>query len=152
MEVRYAPDPEHYKRMNTAEIRRNFLIADLFVPEQTRLVYSHSDRSIVGSAVPTSRPLLLDGQKELASAYFTQRREVGVINIGSRGSITVDGDVYPMAHRDALYIGRGNKKIEFASDDPDAPAKFYIISLPAHTACPARHITAEQAERVELGC
>lgn len=151
MEVRYAPDAERYSRMNTAEIRQSFLIDRLFEPGQVTLVYSHTDRLIVGSAAPAAKPLRLEAGRELAADYFTQRREIGVFNIGDEGCINVDGTEYSLGNRDMLYIGQGNRDILFSSPVPERPACFYLVSLPAHTSYPTRLARLEEAEQAALG-
>jgi 4-deoxy-L-threo-5-hexosulose-uronate ketol-isomerase len=151
MDVRYSRDPHSFERMNTAEIRDEFLIADLFAPGEIRLVYLHIDRMVVGSAVPTGQPLRLEAGAELRADYFAERREIGVFNIGEQGSITVDGQEFGMAHREMLYIGRGSREIAFASADAGRPARFYLVSLPAHQAYPTTHATQAQANRIDLG-
>ena len=151
MEVRYSRDPQSFKRMNTAEIRGEFLVADLFTPGEIKLVYLHIDRMIVGSAVPTSQPLRLEAGTELRANYFAERREIGVFNIDGQGSITVDGQDYKMACHDMLYIGRGSKEITFSSVDTNQPARFYIVSLPAHKEYPTILATQAQANRQDLG-
>jgi 4-deoxy-L-threo-5-hexosulose-uronate ketol-isomerase len=137
--------------MNTTEIRNEFLIADLFEPNQIKLVYLHVDRMIVGSAVPTSQPLSLEVGQELRADYFAERREIGVFNIGEQGSIRVDGQEYGMAHREMLYIGRGSQEIRFSSADAGRPARFYMVSLPAHQDYPTTHAAKAQANRIDLG-
>ncbi len=151
MEVRYSRDPQSFKSMNTSQIREEFLIDNLFTPNEIKLVYLHIDRMIVGSAVPTSRHLRLEAGAELRANYFAERREIGVFNAGSQGSITVDNQEYEMAHRDMLYIGRGSQEITFSSADANSPARFYIVSLPAHKQYPTAYISQDQANRVELG-
>ena len=151
MEVRYSRDPQSFQRMNTSEISAEFLIADLFEPNEITLVYLHVDRMIVGSAVPTNLSLSLEAGAELRAEYFAERREIGVLNIGEQGSITVDGQEYGMAHREMLYIGRGSQEISFASADASRPARFYLVSLPAHQTYPTTHATQAQASRLDLG-
>ncbi|MBZ0298524.1 MAG: 5-dehydro-4-deoxy-D-glucuronate isomerase [Anaerolineae bacterium] len=151
METRYLVDPDHFTRLNTAEIREQFLIDDLFAPDAIRLVYSHVDRMVLGAAVPTASPLTLEAGKELASEYFAQRREIGVMNIGQAGTITVDGETYKMANRDVLYIGRGSREIIFASEDAASPGRYYLVSLPAHKVYPTAHIAMEAANPLRLG-
>lgn len=151
MEVRYSRDPHSFERMNTAEISAEFLIADLFEPNEVKLVYLHIDRMIVGSAVPTNLSLSLEAGAELGAKYFAERREIGVLNIGAQGSITVDGQKYGMANREMLYIGRGSQEISFASADASRPARFYLVSLPAHQAYPTTQATQAQANRLDLG-
>jgi 4-deoxy-L-threo-5-hexosulose-uronate ketol-isomerase len=151
METRYSRDPQSFARMNTAEIRNEFLLLGLFVPNEIKLVYLNIDRMIVGSAVPTSQPLNLEAGAELRAKYFAERREIGVFNIGGQGSITVDGREYTMAYQEMLYIGRGSKTIRFASTDASDPARFYIVSLPAHKEYPTTHVPKAQANRIDLG-
>ena len=138
--------------MPTEEVRKLYVLDSLFVPDTIPMVYSDVDRSITGSAVPAAAPLkLLSSKKEMAAEYFTERREVGVINIGGEGTITVDGKSFPMAHKDGLYIGRGSKDITFASAKTGNPAKYYFVSYPAHKEYPIAHVTQEQAEKQHLG-
>jgi 4-deoxy-L-threo-5-hexosulose-uronate ketol-isomerase len=152
MEVRYSPDPVASRTLSTADLRRHFLLEGLFVPNTVPMVYSDVDRSITGSAVPAQEPLkLLATKKEMAAEYFLERREIGIVNIGGRGKITVDGKDFPMETRDGLYVGKGTKEVIFHSADPSAPAKYYFVSFPAHAALPAARIPAAEAETVRLG-
>ena len=151
MEIRNAVHPRDFKQYTTERLREEFLIPVLFTPDGVHLVYSHIDRIITGGAMPVSRPLTLDAGEELRAAYFLERRELGVINIGGAGSVTVDGRVYDMAPRDGMYIGRGSREIIFASDDPAAPAKFYLSSCPAHTTYPTVKIDISRAKKVPCG-
>ena len=152
MEVRNSPDKNGFKRFTTEELRKSFLIDSLFVENKIPLVYSDIDRSITGSAVPVGKIQKLTAtKKEMAAEYFAERREVGVINIGKKGSITLDNKKYVMNHFDALYIGRGTKKIEFESADSKKPAKFYFVSYPAHKEYPSKHIKHSVATPVKLG-
>lgn len=151
MEVRTAASPKDVKHYTTERLREEFLIQNLFVPGEIKLVYSHIDRIITGAAVPASSPLNLMAGNELRARYFLERREMGVINIGGKGSITVDGKVYVLESKDGLYIGMGCQEISFASDDPAAPAKFYLNSAPAHTSYPTMLIKPEDCQQAELG-
>jgi len=151
MEIRYSPDPVRFELMNTAELRESFLVQDMFLAGEINLVYSDIDRVIVGGAMPTDASLKLEAGEALKAAYFCERRELGVINIGGEGKITVDGDSFDMIKLDALYIGRGSKEIEFSSVSTDEPARFYIISYPAHTSFPTTHAKIADAEPVKLG-
>ncbi|MBT4485824.1 MAG: 5-dehydro-4-deoxy-D-glucuronate isomerase [Candidatus Latescibacteria bacterium] len=151
MEVRYVPDPIRFERMNTSELRKEMLVDNLFKPGEITLLYSDVDRAIIGSATPTGGGLKLVAGEELKAEYFAQRREIGVINIGGDGSITVDSETYSLVKFEALYIGRGSKDIEFKSAKADNPAKFYILSYPAHMSYPTTHITIQAAEPVKLG-
>ena len=143
MELRTAASPRDVKHYDTERLREEFLIQDLFRPGEIKLVYSHIDRIITGSAVPVSEKLKLEAGAELRAAYFLERRELGVINIGGDGEITVDGKVYPVKHREGMYIGKGKQEILFASKDNKKPAKFYMNSAPAHRSCPTVLIKPE---------
>lgn len=152
MDVRYSPDQNGFKKLNTEELRKSFLVESLFTENKVLLVYSDIDRSITGSAVPVGKTLKLTAtKKEIAADYFTERRELGIINIGSRGSVFVDKKEYKMVNRDALYIGRGSKKIEFKSANDKKPAMFYFVSYPAHTTYPDKQIKFSQSTPVKLG-
>lgn len=152
MEVRYSPDKNGFKRFTTDELRKSFLIESLFVKNKIPMVYSDIDRSITGSVVPSGKSLKLAAtKKEMAADFFTERREIGIINIGNKGSIVVNKKEYKMANRDGLYIGRGSKKIEFKSANAKKPAMFYFVSYPAHTSYPDNHIKFSQSTPVKLG-
>ncbi|MGE5313854.1 MAG: 5-dehydro-4-deoxy-D-glucuronate isomerase [Acidobacteriota bacterium] len=152
MDVRFSTDPKSLKTMKTEELRSLFLMTTLFEADRVPMVYSDIDRSITGSAVPVEGTLeLLASKKEMAADYFAERREVGVINIGGSGTITIDGTVHRLAMHDALYIGRGARSVVFASEKKDEPAAFYFVSYPAHTAYPTTLITLADAEHTALG-
>ncbi|MDD6212204.1 MAG: 5-dehydro-4-deoxy-D-glucuronate isomerase [Clostridiales bacterium] len=151
MELRTAASPKDVKHYTTDRLREEFLIQNLFVPGEIKLVYSHIDRMIVGSAAPAENPLALTAGDELRAAYFCERRELGVINIGGKGTITIDGTVYELESKDGMYIGMGSKDIVFASEDAANPAKFYLNSVPAHMSYPTVLIKPENCVQVELG-
>ena len=152
MDVRYLADQVRYQTMTTDELRASFLVENLFKKGKITLLYTNLDRAIIGSAVPTEKQLELKAsKKEMAAAYFAERREIGIINIGEKGIVKVDGKSYDLANRDGLYIGRGSKSIKFASCDKKKPAKFYILSYPAHTAYPTGLIKMSEANPVPLG-
>lgn len=152
MEVRYSPNQNSFKKMSTDELRESYLIDTLFSPNEIPMVYSDIDRSITGSAVPAGKVLnLTASKKEMAAEYFCERREIGIINTGNEGIIIVDDAEYKMNYRDALYIGKGAKSIQFKSCKDDKPALFYFVSYPAHTSYPTKHITFEQAIHKHLG-
>jgi 4-deoxy-L-threo-5-hexosulose-uronate ketol-isomerase len=136
MELRTAASPKDVKWYDTKRLREEFLVEKVFKPGEIYLVYSHIDRIIFGSATPTGSKLVLTAGDELRADYFLQRRELGVINIGGAGSITIDGKVTKVAHREGMYIGMGAKDISFESDDASNPAKFYLNSAPAHATYP----------------
>jgi len=151
MDTRYATSPAEYARMNMAELRENFLLENLFEPGKINLMYAHYDRIIVGGALPGESALALDAAAELAASCFLERREMGVINIGGAGNVTVDGKAYAMKKYDCLYIGRGAGEISFFSQDASEPACFYLVSAPAHKNYPTTHIPKEKAQQVSLG-
>ena len=151
MEVRYVADPIRFQRMTTSEIRESFLVEKLFQPNEIYLLYSEVDRGIIGSAVPGKEKLSLAGSKELGADYFCERREIGVLNIGGTGEITVDGKAFPMENRDGLYIGKGSKEIVFSSENVKEPAAFYLLSFPAHQSYPTKQAKLADAEAVQLG-
>ena len=143
MEVRMSASARDAKNYDTKRLREEFLIDDLFQTDEIKLVYSHIDRIITGSAVPVKKTLTLEAGAELRADYFLERREMGVINIGGDGVITIDGKEYRVAYKEAMYIGKGAKDISFASIDAANPAKFYINSTPAHMTYPTVLIKPE---------
>ncbi|MCF7954296.1 MAG: 5-dehydro-4-deoxy-D-glucuronate isomerase [Phycisphaerae bacterium] len=151
MEVRYSPDPVRFCRMTTQEVRDNFLIESLFKADTIEMVYSDVDRAITGSAVPVKGELALTSADELRADYFCQRRELGILNIGGEGSAAIDGKKYEMSNLDCLYVGKGTKEITFASSDAKSPAKYYLLSYPAHAEYPVVHIQRSQSTPVGLG-
>ena len=151
MELRTASSPKDVKYYTTQRLREEFLIGDLFGPDEIKMVYSHIDRIITGSAVPVKGALTVTAGEELRAEYFLERREMGVINIGGKGTVTVDGTVYELEYKDGMYIGMGSKDIVFASADANSPAKFYFNSAPAHKTYPTVLIKPENCVRVELG-
>ncbi|MDP9174871.1 MAG: 5-dehydro-4-deoxy-D-glucuronate isomerase [Planctomycetota bacterium] len=144
-------DPVRYARMTTEELRETFLAESMFQPGKISLAYIDLDRTVIGGAVPTDSPLKLVADDALRSAYFTERRELGVLNIGGNGTIEVGGKRFVMEKLDCLYIGRGNPEITFSSTDAAMPAEFYLLSYPAHTAYPTTLAKKSQAEAVPLG-
>ena len=150
MELRTAASPKDVKHYTTDRLREEFLVQDLFVKNEVKMVYSHIDRIIIGAAVP-SKSLSLDAGSELRAEYFLQRRELGVINIGGTGKIKIDGNEYILEYKDGMYIGMGSKEIEFISEDENNPAKFYFNSAPAHKTYPTVFIKPEDCVTVELG-
>jgi len=150
-EVRYAASPQDVKSYDTTRLRDEFLIDNLMSPDEVNLVYSHYDRFISGSAVPVNEELKLESIDPLKADYFLERRELGIINIGGSGMVTVDGQVFHLDNREALYVGRGNKEIVFASKSGDEPALFYLNSTPAHKEYPNKKIGISDVEVVQLG-
>ncbi|WP_223701495.1 5-dehydro-4-deoxy-D-glucuronate isomerase [Sutcliffiella deserti] len=151
MEVRYAGSPQEAKTFTTERLRSEFLIESLFVQGEINMVYSHYDRVVMGGAIPTDSPLKLEGSATLQTDYFLERREVGIINIGAKGKVMVDGEEYELNKRDCLYVGLGKEAVTFHSLDSADPAKFYLVSALAHKEYPTRVLPIEDAEPVKLG-
>ena len=156
MEVRPGANPVDVKTYDTDRLRHDFLIQDLFVADEIKTVYSQIDRIIVGAATPAKNTLTLEAGAELRAKYFLERREMGIINIGGSGTVTVDGKDYKFKYKDGMYIGMGAKEIKFASDDTSNPAKFYFNSAPAHKTYPTVFIDPDKdilpENKKELGC
>jgi 4-deoxy-L-threo-5-hexosulose-uronate ketol-isomerase len=151
MKMLQMADAVRFQTMTTAELRKTFLLTDLFQPGEINLTYVDLDRTIIGSAVPKQTPLLLPTDDALKATYFTERRELGVFNIGAAGTVVVNGERFALGNLDALYIGRGNEQVSFESASPDCPAEFYLLSYPAHCAYPTERIEAAQEPCVHLG-
>ena len=151
MEVRDAANAKDVKYYTTDRLREEFHIANLFTKDNIRMVYSHIDRIIVIGMMPVKLELKLEAGKELAAEYFLERRELGCINIGGKGVITVDGEEYVMNPRDGIYVGRGHRDLTFKSLDESNPAKFYMTSCPAHTTYPTVKIDITKARKVPCG-
>ncbi|SDG75217.1 5-dehydro-4-deoxy-D-glucuronate isomerase [Marvinbryantia formatexigens] len=143
MELRTAASPRDVKHYTTERLREEFLISPVFCRDEIKLVYSHIDRIITGSAMPAEKSLVLTAGQELRAEYFLQRRELGVINIGGPGRILTDGKTWNVGSRDGMYIGMGAKEIIFESEDSGNPAKFYLNSAPAHMSYPTKLIRPE---------
>ena len=151
MRVLQMADEVRYPRMSTAELRSTFLLEDLFEADRVKLVYVDLDRTVIGSAVPLAAALELPCPKELRAATFTERRELGVFNIGGSGVVHVDGESHGLGNRDAIYIGKGEHRISFTSDNATAPAEFYLLSYPAHAAHPTTVVRAAGETPLPLG-
>jgi 4-deoxy-L-threo-5-hexosulose-uronate ketol-isomerase len=153
MEIRHNVHPEHARTLDTAGLRRHFLVEQVLVEGALHFTYSHIDRLILGGAVPTHQPLALgeDLAKQFAVPFFLSRRELGAINIGGAGWVMVDGVRFEVGPREAIYIGAGAKDVVFHSAVADQPARFYINCAPAHTSYPTRRITLAEAAPVTLG-
>jgi len=150
MEIRYAHHPEDFKSYTTEKMRQEFLIPAVMVPGSINLVYSHVDRIIAGGAVPIA-PLELTAGKEMGVSFFLERRELGIINVGPQGTVTLDGVDYVLDKTDGLYVGMGVKEIRFTSTDSANPACFYLNSTPAHHAYPTTKILRTDITPVALG-
>jgi 4-deoxy-L-threo-5-hexosulose-uronate ketol-isomerase len=144
-------DAESYRHLTSGELRRRFLVEDLFQIGRAELVYTDVDRAIVGGIMPAGAPLILQGGLAMACSYFCERREIGVMNLGAPGTVTVDGNRFTLASRECLYIGRGSREIIFASDSAETPASFFLASYPAHAVFPTVHAGIDQANRIKAG-
>jgi len=153
MDIRQGIHSEHVKTLDTDGLRNEFLIEDIFKPNEITMTYSHIDRIIIGGIQPTTSPLQLLAEygKKIGVNYFLERREIGFINVGGSGSIIVDGEHFEIEHKQALYVGKGAKEVSFTSKDAQSPAKFYYNSAPAHQQYQNKKITAEQASPVTIG-
>ncbi len=151
LETRYTNHFDDVKHYDTETLRKHFLVEDIFAPGEMKLVYSHNDRIIFGGITPNTEALKLEGSKELAAKYFLERRELGVINIGGDGVVTLDGKQYEVKHYDAIYVGMGVKEIAFTAKDAANPPKFYMISGTAHKTYPTVLINYDDANHKPLG-
>jgi 4-deoxy-L-threo-5-hexosulose-uronate ketol-isomerase len=151
VEIKYAHHPEDVKHYDTARIRSEFLVEEIFIPGEICLTYSMYDRYIVGGIMPGSEPLKLESFEALKAPDFLHRREMGIINTGGDADIFAGGLHYHLKHKEALYLGKGVKDISFVSLDAEAPAKLYFNSAPAHHAYPSRKVTVKDAEIAVLG-
>lgn len=149
--VRYANHPNDSKHYDTQQLRDNYLVEEVFKADDILLVYSHQDRIIAGGVMPVNQTLKLETSDELRAAYFLERRELGIINIGGAGKVSLDGKVYDVKPKDGLYVGMGTKDVLFSSVDPKDPAKFYIASSPAHKTYPTYYIDFEKANHRPCG-
>lgn len=155
MDIRYSANPQDVKRYTTEELRREFLIESLFRPGELTAVYSHVDRMVTMGCMPAGAAVSIeqgiDVWASFGTRFFLERREAGLFNLGGPGRVTVDGTVYPMGYKDCLYITRGAKEVLFSSDDPAAPAKFYIVSAPAHRSYETRLLCLADAAKRPCG-
>ncbi len=153
MDVRQAIHSEHAKTLDTDQLRKEFLVEEVFVADEVTITYSHIDRIIFGGIKPVHNEVILDPDlgKAIGVDFFLQRRELGLINIGGDGVVIVDGERFDVDSQQALYIGQGTKEVSFSSVDQNLPAKFYYNCAPAHCHYPTRKITQEQASPVTLG-
>ena len=155
MDIRYSCNQRDFKRYTTEETRNEFLIEKLFVPDEVVAVYSHVDRMVTLGIMPVSDTVAIDKGidvwKNFGTHFFLERRECGMFNVGGAGTVTVDGKVYELGYKDCLYVTRGAKEVTFASDHPAQPAKFYIVSAPAHTSYETRLIRIADAAKKPCG-
>ncbi|WP_193166194.1 5-dehydro-4-deoxy-D-glucuronate isomerase [Microbulbifer hainanensis] len=148
---RFATHPRDYVAYDTERLREEFLVPKLFEADTVHLTYTHVDRMMVGGVMPVDREVLLETVDTLKADYFLERRELGVINIGGPGCVVVDGTVYEIGTKEALYVSRGCREVKFSSNVKSAPAKFYLNSTPAHRECPTRKVGQGDAQVIELG-
>lgn len=151
MKILHAVHPEDFRRYTTAEIRERFLLQQLVAADNIRLAYTHYDRVIVGAAHPVSKMLTLQCPDQLKAEYFLERRELGVVSIAGKGSVSVDGNAYEMERLDCLYVGKGSKVVSFKSADAASPAKFILFSAPAHHQFPTKLMKPAEASPTTLG-
>ena len=155
MDIRYSAHPDDVKRYTTEELRREFLIENLYQPDQVVAVYSHVDRMVTLGCMPVSESVSIDKGIDVwanfGTRYFLERREIGMFNIGGEGTVTVDGTVYELGYKDCLYITMGAKEVLFASKDSAKPAKFYMVSAPAHCSYETRLLKIADAAKKPLG-
>ena len=150
-ELRYAAHPDDARHYDTERLRRDFLIERLFVTDEVQMVYSMYDRMVVGGAMPVNEELVLEAIDPLRAPYFTTRREVGIYNVGGAGIVSVGDERFELGFKEALYIGRGDREVRFASANPQQPAKFYFNSTTAHTSYPCRKVTKQDAVVAHMG-
>ena len=151
MKILQLADAVRYRTMTTEELRETFLIDDLFQPGKIGLVYVDLDRTVIGSAVPTGEALSLPTDDALKASYFLERRELGILNVGGVGSVSVNGEKFELSKLDGLYVGRGNDEVVFESADGAQPAEFYLLSYPAHAMYPTQLIRSGEQAKVTLG-
>ncbi|HTI61606.1 5-dehydro-4-deoxy-D-glucuronate isomerase [Mucilaginibacter sp.] len=151
MKILHSVHPDDFRSYQTQQIRERFLIDHLAEPYKINCVYTHYDRMIIGAAHPVNKSLELGNYPNLRSQYFLERREIGIINVGGDGEISVDGQVYTVNKLDCLYAGKGVKSIVFSSRNYQQPAVFYLLSAPAHTGYPTTLMTHDEAARVNAG-
>jgi len=149
--MKQLPDAVRAPSLDSAALRDAFLAAGLFVDGAVTLRHFDLDRVVLGGAVPLAKPLALEAPASIASTCFCERRELGVLNIGGAGSVAVDGTTHALGRKDVLYVGRGARAVSFASADATSPARFYLVSYPAHTTYPTTRVTAAEAAVTELG-
>ncbi len=155
MDIRYSCGPKDFSRYNTQETRKEFLIETLFTPGEVNAVYSHVDRMVTLGIMPVSDAVSIDQGIDVwhnfGTSYFLERRECGMFNVGGSGTVTVDGQVYELGYKDCLYITRGAKEVLFSSDHPAQPAKFYVVSAPAHCSYENKLIRIADAAKKPCG-
>lgn len=150
-ESRYPTHPDDVKKYDTEQLRQHFLVDNLMQADKLVLCYTHYERVIVGSAVPVQAPVNLETVEALKAEFFLQRRELGIINVGGSGTVSVDGTHFVLHNKEALYVGMGAKDVRFHSSDSATPAKFYLNSAPAHHSYPTKHLTMDKCTVLQMG-
>lgn len=150
-EIRYNTNPKDAKHYDTARLREEYLVEDLMNEDAVKMIYTHYDRMILGGAVPVKESLNLEPMDYQKAEFFLQRREMGIFNAGEKGRVTADGETYELDFKDALYIGRGVKRVTFESENASAPARFYFNSALAHVSYPNKKVLRSEANPVYLG-
>ncbi|GHT41619.1 4-deoxy-L-threo-5-hexosulose-uronate ketol-isomerase [Bacteroidia bacterium] len=150
-ELRYAAHPEDVKHYDTSRLRKEHLIETIFTADEINMVYTLYDRMIVGGAMPVNEKLPLETIEHLKSEFFLSRRELGIFNVGGSGKVTVDGTVFDLDYKEALYLGAGDREVTFESKDSSNPAKFYFNSATAHRNYPDKKVTKADAVIMEMG-
>jgi 4-deoxy-L-threo-5-hexosulose-uronate ketol-isomerase len=151
MEIRSSVGRNEFSKMTTRELIDTFVVQNLFTPSEIKLLYWESDRTIIGSAVPRQTPLRLESNRELATDNFCTARELGILNLGGAGAVTVDDQEFDPGPLDCLYVGRGSGRVTLASAREEDPARFYLVSAPAHATHPTTLMRQAEATRIELG-
>lgn len=155
MDIRYSVNQRDFKRYTTEEVRGEFLIENLYKKDEVVAVYSHVDRMVTLGCMPVNEAVSIskgiDVWANFGTEYFLERREIGIFNIGGAGKIKADGEVFEMGYKDCLYITKGTKEVTFESNSPENPAKFYMVSAPAHTSYKTTFISIEKAAKKPLG-
>jgi 4-deoxy-L-threo-5-hexosulose-uronate ketol-isomerase len=151
MQIRFQNSPKETSQMNTQQLRENFLVQNVMQLGKIELVYSHYDRMIIGGAVPTDTAISLPNEDELKANFFLERREMGIINVGGKGTVHANGTAYEIDKMECVYLGKGTKEVSFSSSDAAVPAHFYMLSVPAHQTYPNRMMTKAEAAPVNLG-
>lgn len=150
MQIRFQNSPGETSRMGTQQLREHFLIQELMIPGKISLCYTHYDRMIVGGVVPGAAGIDLLNEQELKANYFLERREMGIVNVGGKGTVVADGVVYDLEKLECVYLGKGTQAVQFSSQAAE-PARFYFLSAPAHQGYPNRKMTRAEAAPVNLG-
>ena len=155
MDIRYSANPNDMKRYTTEELRREFHISGLFQPDRLTATYSHVDRMVVFGCMPVKKEVFLDEgidvMHNFGTHYILERREIGIFNVGGNGSIVCDGEGYKLGYKDCLYVTMGTKEVAFTSESADKPAKFYMVSAPAHKPCQTKLLTIKDARKIPCG-